>query len=323
MAAMATTVFQAGPMEVDVKHVDKSMIPNLARPLMVVAPKETGAYPVIVFLHGWNMLNSWYEQLLTHVASHGFIAVAPQLYWMVSEPDADDIDATKRITNWLADHDKGLAHVLKDVLKLEHVEPDLSKLALAGHSRGGQTAFAVALGLGDAKTKLELKFSALIGVDPVAGVSRAQQLEPKVLTFEPDCLDVGMPVLVMGTGLGPKHIGGFPCAPVGVNHAEFYKECAPPRYHLVVKDYGHLDMLDDNVPYIINNCMCMRNQHNTKDLARRTMGGAMVAFLRANLGIDARDLIAIYRNPELTPAILDQVDEFLPCFVGRPDPPSV
>lgn len=175
------------------------------------------------------------------------------------------------------------------MFKLEHVEPDLTKLALAGHSRGGQTAFAVALGLGDAKTKLELKFSALIGVDPVAGVSRAQQLEPKVLTFEPDCLAMGMPVLVMGTGLGPKHIGGFPCAPAGVNHAEFYRECAPPRYHLAVKDYGHLDMLDDNVPYVINNCMCMRNQHNTKDLARRTMGRAMVAFLRAKLGINARD----------------------------------
>jgi chlorophyllase len=46
---------------------------------------------------------------------------------------------------------------------------------------------------------MELNFSALIGVDPVAGVSRAQQLEPKVLTFEPDCLAVGMPVLVPST----------------------------------------------------------------------------------------------------------------------------
>nr|ACN31905.1 unknown [Zea mays] len=247
-----------------------------------------------------------------------------QLYCVtLNMNDLKDIDATRQVTAWLADKQQGLAHVLANILQLHGVRPDLSRLALAGHSRGGDTAFAVALGLGpaasddddnnaDAGTSpaaLPLKFSALIGVDPVAGLSKQAQVEPKVLTFRPRSLDPGMPALVVGTGLGPKHVGGPPCAPAGVNHAEFYDECAPPRYHVVLRDYGHMDMLDDDgVPYVINNCMCMRNTKDTKDLARRAIGGAVVAFLRATLEDDDEDLKVVLENrPGLSPAVLDPV----------------
>lgn len=319
--AIGTAVFQRGPLRVEARHVDYSQVPSVPKPLMVVAPTDAGVYPVAVFLHGCNTVNSWYESLLSHVASHGFIAVAPQLYCVtLNMNDLKDIDATRQVTAWLADKQQGLAHVLANILQLHGVRPDLSRLALAGHSRGGDTAFAVALGLGpaasddddnnaDAGTSpaaLPLKFSALIGVDPVAGLSKQAQVEPKVLTFRPRSLDPGMPALVVGTGLGPKHVGGPPCAPAGVNHAEFYDECAPPRYHVVLRDYGHMDMLDDDgVPYVINNCMCMRN---TKDLARRAIGGAVVAFLRATLEDDDEDLKVVLENrPGLSPAVLDPV----------------
>jgi chlorophyllase len=91
----------------------------------------------------------------------------------------------------------GLAYVLKGIFKLAHFKTDISSLALA---------------------RLELKFSALMRVNPMARASKAMQIEPKVLTFKPHSLDVGMPDLVTRTGLGPKHIGTPPCAPAGVNH---------------------------------------------------------------------------------------------------------
>ncbi|WVZ54762.1 hypothetical protein U9M48_005513 [Paspalum notatum var. saurae] len=335
-------VFQRGPHRPDARHVDHSQVPSVPKPLMVVTPTDAGAYPVVVFLHGFNIINSYYESLLSHVASHGFIAVAPQdiyissssmhvssvhddalqLYCMTLDPnDLKDIDATRQLTAWFADEEQGLAHVLTNIFHLQGVKPDLSRLALAGHSRGGDTAFAVALGLGlvggsgggapppSASNKQAVNFSALIGVDPVAGLSKEMQMEPKVLTFKPRSLDPGMPVLVIGTGLGPKHIGGPPCAPAGVNHAEFYDECVPPRCHVVLRDYGHLDMLDDGVPYVINNCMCMRNLKDTKDHARRAIGGLMVAFLRATLLDDHHDLKLVLQNPPgLAPAVLDQVE---------------
>lgn len=74
---------------------------------------------------------------------------------------------------------------------------NLSKLALAGHSRGGRTAFSLVLG----HRKTNLKFSALVGLDPVAGAAKSSQISPKVLTYEPSSFDIAMPVLVIGTGL--------------------------------------------------------------------------------------------------------------------------
>ncbi|XP_047072732.1 chlorophyllase-1-like [Lolium rigidum] len=306
-------VFYRGLLPVDVKNVKPNSkgMHSLPKPVMVVAPTEEGTYPVIVFLHGCNLANHYYEQLLRHVASHGFIAVAPQLYWMTFiEDDSRDVNAAKQVTNWLAAQD-GLQFVLENKFKLNSVKPDLSKLALAGHSRGGHAAFALALGLGNPMIKLALKFSALIGVDPVAGKATGCQVPPEILTFKPRSLDVGMPALVLGTGKGPEHVGGPPCAPAGVNHAAFYDECKPPRYHFVAEEYGHTDMLDDDAPYIVDKCMCKRNENGTKNLARQSMGGVMVAFLRAILEKNNEDLKAILDNPGLSPAILNPVEHDL------------
>jgi len=73
--AIGRAVFQRGPHGVDVKHIDHSQVPSVPKSLMVVTPTDAGVYPVAVFLHGCSMYNSWYESLLSHVASHGFIAV--------------------------------------------------------------------------------------------------------------------------------------------------------------------------------------------------------------------------------------------------------
>ena len=49
------------------------------KPLLVAAPREAGEYPVLVFLHGYLVVNSFYSHLLQHVASHGYIVIAPQV----------------------------------------------------------------------------------------------------------------------------------------------------------------------------------------------------------------------------------------------------
>jgi chlorophyllase len=62
--------------------------------------------------------------------------VAPQFHTsLVSNGDADDIAAAARVTDWLPG---GLPAVLP-----AGVEADLSRLALAGHSPGGRTAFVI------------------------------------------------------------------------------------------------------------------------------------------------------------------------------------
>ncbi|KAL6848644.1 hypothetical protein ACP4OV_021227 [Aristida adscensionis] len=315
-AAPTTSVFEPGKLAVEPIRVDhKNKGPKPPIKILGYAPKDAGDYPVVIFLHGFLLENGFYKEILEHVASFGFIMVAPQFHQlglnMMDQSDDDDIAAAAELTVWLAE---GLQHVLPNGVK-----PDLSKLALAGHSRGGHTAFALVLGHGDTKN---LKFSAIIGVDPVAGQDESSQISPKILTGDPSSWNIGMPALVIGTGLGddPKKITipwipflhwELPaCAPKNVNHWDFYNECKPPCYYFVTEDYGHLDMLDDDAVNFITFMMSQVCKKGTgpKDLMRRTVAGIMVAFLKAKLNKEEGDLEAILKVPNLAPAKLDPVE---------------
>jgi hypothetical protein len=47
--------------------------------LLIAAPEDAGHYPVLLLYHGFLLRNHHYSQLLQHVASHGFILLAPQV----------------------------------------------------------------------------------------------------------------------------------------------------------------------------------------------------------------------------------------------------
>lgn len=225
---------------------------------------------------------------------------------IMEQSDTEDITAAAQVTDWLTE---GLPAILPNGIK-----PNLSKLALVGHSRGGHTAFSLVLGHG----KTNLKFSAIIGVDPVGGQREYSQISPKILTYAPSSLDIAMPASVIVTGLGeePKKVLGIPVlgpsAPKGVNHKEFYLECKPPCYHFVTEDYGHLDMIDDDAPWQINVMKFFVMQGNGyKDTMRRAVAGIMVAFLKAVLKGEDGDLHVILKDPTLAPISLNPVERSL------------
>lgn len=273
------------------------------KPLLIATPCEGGNYPILVFLHGYLLYNSFYSQLFQHVASHGFIVVAPQLYWAAGPDSGDEIKTTAVIVDWLTD---GLHHLLP-----VQVQPNLCKLGLAGHSRGGKVAFALALG----HAKTTLKFSALMGIDPVDGMDKGKQTHPPILTYVPHSFNLDMAALVIGSGLGglKKNPLFPPCAPKGVSHQEFFDECCPPAYHFVAKDYGHLDLLDDETKGLRGKatyCLC-KNGEARKPM-RMFVGGVMVAFMKAYLESETQFLAALKDNPEILPlelSIITYLDE--------------
>ncbi|CAI5501747.1 unnamed protein product [Closterium sp. Naga37s-1] len=55
--------------------------PNGTRPLRIWSPKPSTAtaLPVLLFQHGFSAQTSFYSQLLTRIAKHGYIVVAPQV----------------------------------------------------------------------------------------------------------------------------------------------------------------------------------------------------------------------------------------------------
>lgn len=256
------------------------------KPLLIATPSEEGKFPVLVFSHGYLLYNSFYSQLLQHVASHGFIVIAPQLYTVAGPDSSEEIKSTAEVTNWLS---KGLETLLPP-----QVKPDLTKVGLAGHSRGGKTSFALALSKEPRLTTL--KFSVLIGIDPVDGMDKGKQTPPPVLTYVPRSFDLGMPVMVIGSGLGEVKRNPLfpPCAPRGVNHEDFFRECREPAWYFVVEDFGHLDVLDDETKGFrgkASYCLCKNGK--SREPMRRFVGGVVVAFMKAYLEGDLSSLVAI------------------------------
>ncbi|PON79987.1 Chlorophyllase [Parasponia andersonii] len=306
-----SNVFESG------KHATKVQIVEAARggttsesevpvpppkPLLIATPlpSQEGEFPLLVFSHGYLLYNSFYSQLIQHVASHGFIVVAPQLYTVAGPDSSEEIKSTAQVTDWLF---KGLQNLLPPQVKAK-----LSKVGLAGHSRGGKSSFALAL---SKEINTALKFSALIGIDPVDGMDKGKQTPPPVLTYVPHSFELDMPVMVIGSGLGEVKRNPLfpPCAPKGVNHEDFFKECKEPACYFVVKDYGHLDMLDDETKGIrgkFSYCLCKNGE--SREPMRRFVGGIMVAFMKAYLEGDSTILMAIKDGSETLPVELETVE---------------
>ncbi|KAJ1400757.1 Chlorophyllase [Sesbania bispinosa] len=316
MCSHASNVFDTGNYTTQLQRVESSSCTHNVPPpksLLIATPVEAGEFSLVLFLHGYLLYNSFYSQLIQHVASHGFIVIAPQNVYMirirvlsisvvpqnssignsliilytVAGPDtSDEIHSAAAITNWLSE---GLCKFLPP-----NVKPNFGKLALGGHSRGGKTAFALALRKLNITTNL--KFSALIGVDPVDGMERGKQTPPPVLTYVPHSFDFDMAAMVIGSGLGEMKRNPLfpPCAPKGVNHEDFFNECNKPAWYFVAKDYGHADMLDDDTMGVRGKatyCLC-KNGESRKPM-RKFVGGVIVAFLKAYLHADNEDLLAI------------------------------
>eukprot|EP01018_Ginkgo_biloba_P030981 Gb_22310 [translate_table: standard] len=292
-------VFMEGPLSVRVLNIWPS--DGAPKSMSVVIPTADGDYPVVLFQHGFMLNHAFYTQLLRHVASHGYIAVAPQMYVLTSADATREISEAAEVADWLPD---GLAASFPQSLK-NRVRPNFEKFVLAGHSRGGKVAFGLALGRFGAQTSLKL--SALVGLDPVDGEGEGMQTNPPILTYKENSFDLEMPVLVVGSGLGPCK-----CNPEGVNHRDFYNECRAPAYHFVASDYGHLDFLNNNIGISgeVASLFCKRG--GAKEPMRRFTGGILVAFLRKSLDNDGAALNQILDCPSICPVKIEPPQYILP-----------
>ncbi|KAI5067978.1 hypothetical protein GOP47_0016323 [Adiantum capillus-veneris] len=256
---------------------------------IIATPIQNGTYPVILFKHGFSLANCFYTQLFEYLASSGYIVVAPQTQLTLDSNCTEEINETAEVANWIP---KSLEALLNASIPTgDVVIPDVSKLVMAGHSRGGKIAFALALGKANA-TEIP-SFSALATLDPVDGNGPDSEFIPKMVQAGCNHTEnaLSIPVLILGTGYGSKHSGPLgimpPCAPACCSHAGYFNcSSSPLIYHFVALEYGHLDFLDDSE--IWTPIMCTSG--TSKAPMRSFSGRLLVAFLQANLEGNEEDM---------------------------------
>ena len=214
-----------------------------------------------------------------------------------------EIEEAVGILNWMA---TGLIAAMP--ARFGRHRPVMEKVALVGHSRGGKVVFALGLGV----RKSMHRYSAIVGLDPVDGMDVGAQTNPPVLKFSEGALALGVPALLIGTGLGPVRRNALfpPCAPDGVSHGAFFTDVAAPAFHFVAPHHGHMDFLNDDCSGALgklSSCVC-KNGPARKPM-RRFSGGIVVAFLQATFFGEAASLEAALQSPELAPIALDRPEQ--------------
>lgn len=226
-------VFSEGALAVASVDVDAGGGPGVDT--KVWYPTAGGSYPVVFFQHGFLMANTHYSELIEHVASHGFIVVAGQMYdaggLPIGKPSAAE-EATSARALWAWGR-SSVSSVLP-----AGVEPWGEQIGVIGHSRGGKVSWLLFEGGVDG-------VAAFVGLDPVDGTGGPLGGEARAVMGAATRMGA---TLIIGTGLGGESSGPLApaCAPSGDNHEEFYGAALAPAYHIVATSYGHNDMLDDS-----------------------------------------------------------------------------
>ena len=263
--------YQPGTLSVKVISLEAGGEFSTPVPMDIYTPTAPFRYPVIIFQHGFTGSIKGYETILNHLASHGFVVVAPQMYppgggMGGAYPTPEEEAALGvQIISWVQDN----------IQSIVPVNADATLLGLSGHSRGGQTAYRMALQAPD-------KIQALCGVDPVDGlVIFGQELAiTGPLTFD-------IPTYVLGTGLGPVPVTGgaieLACAPADIGYQHFFDASPIPSWLSVATENGHTDMLDeaDLCPNGVCSTFCPGGPD--RDGMRAFTAGTLAAFFSGAL----------------------------------------
>ena len=227
-----------------------------------------GKIPVIHFLHGFTYKDYYYDDMLIHLASHGFIVVSSQSDHAMMGGDTTIVEAEKVMTfiNWLKQNIQSKVSVTVDV---EH-------FGVSGHSRGGKVTNRVL----NNDPAIATSFFGVDPVDsapPVGGSSDPNSLNDPV-QFKGESF-------FLGTELGPEG-GMMACAPAGENSVRFYASYPAPSHHIIAAGVGHADMVDpDDLSACGLNCSVCKSSGSSElnqQLIHYT-GGLMVAFFNKTL----------------------------------------
>jgi len=187
-------------------------------------PATDGPYPVVLFSHGYAGFPEQSADLVTHLASWGFIVIAPDhversLSGLLGTA-AKGVTPRQDPEVLSASLDAAIADGTDDASPL-HGLMDLDKVAVAGHSAGASAAYLTASS--DDRIKAFISYSVGTG-KPDANGKAAERPVPDV---------PGMVMLGTADGIIPP-----------ANSKKVYEGMNPPKYLVEIADAGHLVFSD-------------------------------------------------------------------------------
>ena len=262
-----TSIFNKGQYKVKIIDIP-SGTNNAPRQFRIYEPiGAEGKIPIVHFLHGFQLKYTYFDDILTHLSSHGFIVVSGQSQHKLIGGDTSIVEAEKiyLFITWLKEN---LASKIS-------VIPDFTHLGVSGHSRGGK----VTNRLLNNHPEIALSF---FGVDPVDSVPpMGSKSDPKSLK---DPVQFKGESMFLGTEKGPK--GVFAFAPKGDNSFSFYERYPSPSHHIIAAGVGHIDMIDRNdisdLGLVRFTCSGASDKNTITKFISYT-GGLMAAFFRSTL----------------------------------------
>jgi chlorophyllase len=196
----------------------------------VHAPDTFETVPIVIFNHGFSVRTDQYADTLNHLASWGFLVVAPQ--WDAGFP-------TSRTHTGLAEDVSALIDWLYDNTLPNGENGEATSLAVVGHSRGGKQAIQAAV--------LDGRISATFTIDPVDSLPPFGEVDPADYpSVTPELMaDLTVPSGIVGMGRGGESVESAPaCAPVEDNHQAYFDAMTGPAVHYVLPVSGHNDVVD-------------------------------------------------------------------------------
>jgi chlorophyllase len=224
----------------------------------VYVPSSSGAHPVVVVSSGFYQPALAYASYAERLASFGVVAVLrddPGL----SESTSDLLaDVEYEATTWLST-ENSTGGTLSGKL-------DLSKIGLAGHSRGGQVSLLAAEGTAKGTVK------ALFGIDPVDGTS-----PPEAIT---SIGSIGIPMAFVGETTDGT--GSNACAPAAQNYLALYGKASSPIVAITAVGADHT-MFED--PAQCSFCsLCVKGTADQATVLGYSVRYLMAFFARELLG---------------------------------------
>ena len=312
-------VFNIGSYEVKITDV-ASGTDGAPRDFRIYEPKDiSGNIPVVHFQHGFMYKLDYYDGILTHLASHGFIVVSGKSDHKKTNGESSVTEANKvaAFINWLKEN----------IQSKVSVEADVENFGVAGHDRGGKVSSRIV-------NRDDFSFvKGFFGVDPIdstqsssgydansiielttAAVSTQEECEALggtwsgflskscknvVIDSQEKCEILGgfyfngskcynnranLPSMFLGTQKGES--GSPACAPTGENSVDFYASYPAPSRHIIAAGVGHTDMVDpadiSSCGSTCSNCPGSGEAELNLQFIKYT-GGLMVAFFNSTL----------------------------------------